>query len=116
MKITAFQDGGRLTVRLSGELDHHAARGALAELGARIELCLPRECVMDMSELAFMDSSGIAVILKAYRQMREIRGEMSLENVPAHPMRVLRAAGIDRLMAVSPQNQEVLHNAGTKQH
>jgi len=102
MITTVQNDGGRLVVALMGELDHHAASGVLAEISARIDLALPRACVLDLSALNFMDSSGIAVVLKAYRQMRELGGTVAVKRVPPQPLRVLRAAGIDRLVPVEP--------------
>ena len=100
MKTTVEKTGGQLILRFSGELDHHAAVGAVAEIAARIDLTLPRECVIDMENLSFMDSSGIAVVLKAYRHMEETGGRLTLRNVPPQPMRVLAAAGIDKLVCV----------------
>ena len=81
-----------------------AARAAMDEIEMRIDLGLPRECVIDMSELSFMDSSGIAVVLRAYKRMREINGVLCVDNVPPQPMRVLDAAGVNRLVGVSAMN------------
>ena len=101
MKISAQQEKGRLVIGLSGELDHHAARNAMREIEMRIDAGLPRECVIDMSGLSFTDSSGIAVVLKAYKRMCEINGRLTLENVRQQPMRVFEAAGLNRLVSVS---------------
>ena len=97
MKITGSCVGGTLTLRFSGELDHHFAREALGALSERIDAFLPRTCVLDLRELSFMDSSGVALILRAEREMRDLRGQLILEHVPEQPMRVLRAAGLQRL-------------------
>ncbi len=101
MKIIASQCGGRLTVQLTGELDHHAARIVMQKIISQIDLGLPRDCVIDMSELSFMDSSGIAVVLNTFKKMREIDGRIWIEHVPQQPLRVLDAAGIDRLISIT---------------
>ncbi len=101
MKIAASFSSGTLRVYLSGELDHHEAGGAIRAIGGLIEEHMPRECVMDLSGLAFMDSSGIAVIINASRKMRSYGGRLRVENPADQARKVLEASGIDRLIAVA---------------
>ena len=97
---TSFAEG-TLRFIFEGELDHHAARGAVSDIEAGIGAYMPADCVLDFGRLTFMDSSGIAVVLKAYRRMGEVGGKISVENVGKQPLRVLDAAGIDRLVKIS---------------
>ena len=101
MNITGSCRDGRLTLRFSGELDHHSAREAMIALSERIDAFLPRECVLNFRDLTFMDSSGIALILRAERKMRELDGKLQVCCVPAQPLRVLDASGIDRLVSIT---------------
>ena len=101
LKIAASFSSGRLIVYLSGELDHHEAGGAIRAISTLIEEHMPRECVMDLSGLSFMDSSGIAVIINAGRKMRTYGGRLRVENPPEQARKVLEASGIDRLIAVA---------------
>ncbi len=101
MKVTAAVQNGRMTVYLDGELDHNAARAAMFEIERQIEDFMPRDCILDMRGVTFMDSSGIAVILKTYKRMHETGGRLWVENVPKQPMRVLDAAGIERIIRIS---------------
>ena len=87
-----------LTAALSGELDHHGARQVMEELDRQIELELPRQLVVDMGGVTFMDSSGIAVLLRAYRRMAQLEGNMTVTNVPDQAERVFRAAGLHRII------------------
>lgn len=100
MKIAATFAAGRLTVYLSGELDHHEAGGLIKSLRDLIEENMPRECAVDMSGITFMDSSGIAVIINASRKMKTLGGRLCVENPPEQARKVLETAGIDRLVAV----------------
>ena len=65
---------GRLTVYLAGELDHHEARCTIREIDELLDEYLPRDCVLDLNGLSFMDSSGIAVVMRAQRRMRALDG------------------------------------------
>ena len=71
-----------LRAELSGELDHHRARAVMEELDRQIDLALPRELVLDLAGLTFTDSSGIAVLLRAWKAMLRIRGGVKIVNTP----------------------------------
>ena len=98
MPVTCTGGGRVLRAALSGEVDHHGARAIMEELGRQIDLELPRELTLDLAGVTFMDSSGIAVLLRAYRQVGELGGSLTVVNVPDQAARVLRAAGVDRLI------------------
>ena len=68
MNISTAFAAGRLTIYLAGELDHHEARGAIRSIDELLDEYLPRDCVLDMSGLSFMDSSGIALIIRMSRR------------------------------------------------
>ena len=98
MTQTHSVSGSAVTVRLAGELDSHAARDSLLYIGSVIDLCLPRTLTLDLRGLSFMDSSGLAVVMGAYRRMRELDGTLRVCNVPAQPMKVFAAVRLDRLI------------------
>ena len=101
MKTEASYDGGTLCLRLSGELDHHAAKETMAAIEREIDRRLPKRCVLELSGLTFMDSSGIAVMLRTYRRMNELGGTVIAAAIQPQPMRVVSAAGIGRIISVS---------------
>ncbi len=53
----------------TGELDHHAARAAIEQTENMLVLFPCEKLVLDLSELTFMDSSGLAVVLHLYRTL-----------------------------------------------
>ena len=71
MTISTSFKSGRLTVFLAGELDHHEARETLRSLEGLLDEYLPRDCALDLSGLSFMDSSGIALIVRLSRRVAE---------------------------------------------
>ena len=87
-----------LSVLLSGELDHHGAKQVMQELDKRMDRELPRRLRIDMGAVTFMDSSGIAVLLRAHRRMSQLQGSMTVGNVPPQALRVFRAAGLHRMI------------------
>ena len=90
-----------LELFFAGELDHHAAREVMRALEEQVEERLPRTLVLDFGALQFMDSSGIAVVMRAHRLMGERGGSVRIRNPPAQAGKVLRAAAIDRLVPMT---------------
>ncbi|MDO4361016.1 MAG: anti-sigma factor antagonist [Eubacteriales bacterium] len=101
MDIRTTYLSGRLTLYLTGELDHHEARCAIRTIDELMDEYLPRDCVLDLNGLSFMDSSGIAVIIKLNQRMKSLGGRMWVENPAKQPLRVIDASGIDRLVPVA---------------
>ena len=100
MQFTSFLENGRLTVALTGEIDHHCARNYIQSITGKIEAYTPEICVLDFQDVTFMDSSGIAVVINALRSMTQIEGQLMLTGIAHQPMRVFRASGIDKLVEI----------------
>lgn len=120
MRIITHDDGRCLTLRLVGELDHAAAQTVMPGIEDAVEEYLPRRCVLDLTGVSFMDSSGIAVILKTDRLLRQTGGALALSGVPGQVRRVLDVAGLtkivpvldDRKRSVNSVDAKELHEAG----
>ena len=100
MHFTSFLEEGRLTVALTGEIDHHCAKAYIQAIAAKIEAYTPEVCVLDFQEVSFVDSSGIAVVMRARQRMRELGGSIVLRNAGPQPRKVLEAAGLDRFVTL----------------
>lgn len=90
-----------LTVALSGDIDHHRVKGLLRGVEGEIDQVLPRQLIVDCAGITFMDSSGIAVLLRLWQRMQELEGEIQVTGLPDQPARVLRAAGLQRLIPLT---------------
>ncbi|MBQ3541797.1 MAG: STAS domain-containing protein [Oscillospiraceae bacterium] len=100
MQFTSFLENGKLTIALSGEIDHHCAKQYIQSIAAKIEAYTPDVCVLDFQEVSFVDSSGIAVVINALRNMSQIEGKLILSGICDQPMRVFRASGIDKIVEI----------------
>ena len=67
MYFTSFLENGKLTIALTGEIDHHCAKAYIQIISSKIEAYMPQVCVLDFHEVTFVDSSGIAVVINALR-------------------------------------------------
>ncbi len=100
MQFTSFLQEGQLTVALTGEIDHHCANRYIRAIAAKIEAYMPSVCILDFREVSFVDSSAIAVVINALRNMTQIEGQLQLTGLAEQPMKVFRASGIDKLVEI----------------
>lgn len=98
MPIRTHEENGLLTVFLSGDIDHASARGMMLALDREVAQRLPQTLRVDMSAVTFMDSSGIAVLLRCWRRTQELHGSMEVVSVPHQPWKVFSAAGLPKII------------------
>ena len=101
MRFTSYLQNQSLTVVLTGEIDHHCAKEYIRAIATKIEVFSPNVCILDFGGVTFMDSSGIALIIRVSRRMRDVGGRAWIENPAKQPQRVIDASGIDRLVPVA---------------
>ena len=89
-----------LTAMLEGELDHHSAKAARERIDAAVEKNHIQLLQLDFSGVSFMDSSGIAVVLRVKKRMEETDGDVFLLDPAPQCARVLRTSGIERFVAI----------------
>ena len=101
MKVFSEYDDGCLTIYLLGELDHHGVKESMNLINSLIDHYLPRVCVLDLAGLQFMDSSGIALILRLRKRLSGDQNAFRVENAGGQPLRVIDASSIDRLVHIA---------------
>lgn len=89
-----------LVVYLTGELDHHSASMIRREMDRLLEDVRVRTLVIDMGDMAFMDSSGIGVILGRYRTMASRGGRVCVRGMNRQVRRVFNLSGMGQIMEV----------------
>lgn len=99
MAVVCTESERCLHAAISGELDHHHACQVIRELEGRIDAAQPRSLIMDFAELSFTDSSGIAVLVRAFRRMGQLGGTMIVQHTPEQARKVFFAAGLHRIIS-----------------
>ena len=100
MQFTSYLENGRLTIVLTGEIDHHCAKSYIDTIEAKIEAYTPEICILDFQEVGFVDSSGIAVVINALRAISRIDGRLLLSGIQPQPMRVFQTSGLDKIVQI----------------
>jgi anti-sigma B factor antagonist len=96
LTVRISADGPARTVALVGELDMANASTLAAEL-ERAETEGAASIVVDMRELEFIDSTGIAVLVAAHRRLNDGADRIRLVKSEAlEVQRVMDVTGLDR--------------------
>ena len=98
--VKSMTSGKTLTVFLEGDIDHHNARQIRSRIDTKIYIQRPDELVLDLSRVAFMDSSGLGLILGRYTKAVEIGINFKVANPTPQIKRILDLAGTERLIKI----------------
>ena len=103
--MMAQKEGNRLKVCLSGELDHCAAEGMRNSIERMLQDKSIRHLLFDFSQVTFMDSSGIGMIIGRYKTMMRRKGSVSACALREETERLFRMAGLHRIIAIEQENE-----------
>lgn len=98
--LTFARDSEAVVVGVVGELD--CATGPTLEdrLGDLIENQGNRTVVIDLENMTFVDSSGLSVLVAAYRHLRERGGQLSVRRPSPSTRRVFEVTGLNRVLPI----------------
>jgi anti-sigma B factor antagonist len=87
-------------IRLLGELDMSTAPKFRDEL-LRVVTDGTTLVTVDLSELAFVDSTGLSVLITGLKRLRQQGGEMALRSPTPGTRRVLEITGLTEVFSIS---------------
>jgi anti-sigma B factor antagonist len=105
LHIEIHDEGSHVLCRPVGDLDAfsvHAFREALTSM-----IQSPR-LLIDLSEVPFMDSSGLGALIGGIRRVREAEGEVAVACSRPTLARLLHTTGFDRIVPVAANVDEAL--------
>lgn len=110
--ITASDAGtGTTVVSVDGSVTYVNAHRLARELHAALDSGAAR-LVVDLSSVGFMDSSGLAALLRAATTAHRMDGALTLVHDPSGPPSILRFKGVEQLIRMFPDREQALASAG----
>jgi anti-sigma B factor antagonist len=86
-------------LHLSGEIDLNAKPNVVAQLEPLIEKKSPA-IVVDLSNVSYVDSSGLAIFLDALQRVRSYGGKIALAGLRANVRVVFEVAKLDQVFQI----------------
>ena len=96
--LSCEKNRNTLIARLSGELDQREAAEIRKELDSILEDGQIRRLIFDLSQLRFMDSSGIGLIIGRYKRLKRRNGIVAVTGLDERMNRILDMAGLFQLV------------------
>ena len=104
--FTYEETGYFLRIKLKGDVDHHSAVAIRSGIDTLLYRVRPRRLYLDLSGVDFMDSSGLGLIMGRYALMKEIGGDVIVAEPTAGVERVLKLAGLERVVRIERAKSE----------
>jgi anti-anti-sigma factor len=96
-----------LIVSLAGRLDNPAAQEFVRRITQHIESG-EQSILLDFSELEYMSSSGLRVLLGATKRMKKKAGQLLLCSLSGIVLKVVKIAGFDKILTIYGSCDEAL--------
>ena len=106
MQTRMVMDENKLTVYLTGEIDHHNARSIREAIDCSIQSNKPSLLRLDFSGVTFMDSSGIGLVMGRYRMMSLYGGRVRVVELPESLERIMKLSGLGALNIIGSEVHE----------
>lgn len=98
LSLQTSLDGGTAVVSVTGEVDLQNSgelrKELLARLGDHVNL------VVELSHVAYIDSSGVAGLIEAYQMARNLNLRFALASPSGAVLRVLKLARLDEVFVI----------------
>ena len=94
-------EGGVVLVRLNGRLDATTSPEVRETLQTLLEQDQPR-IIIDLKDVPFIDSSGLASLVSGLRMAREKEGTIALSGIQPQAQTVFRLTMLDRIFPIHP--------------
>jgi anti-sigma B factor antagonist len=86
---------------LEGEIDLHRSPRVERSLASMIKK-KPDRIIVDLSGVTFIDSSGMAVLIRALQNVKEYGGKLSLSGMNDHVRPIFETTRLDQLFVIDP--------------
>lgn len=107
LEIATSHSGSHTVVHVAGEIDVYTAPALRERLDQEIDRGR-HDLVVDLSEVTFMDSTGLGVLVGRLKLIRVHEGAMRLVCAHDRVLKVFTITGLDKVFEIYPTVDEAL--------
>ena len=100
------ENGSTLTATPTCEIDHHTAKFIREKIDKALFRTRAEILVLDFSEVRFMDSSGIGLIMGRHVRMQEVGGKLSVREPNERIVKIFELAGLGRIIKIKKGEED----------
>lgn len=98
MNVACTVRNRNLIVKVSGEIDHHTSEMIREKIDKEFLRANAKNIIFDFSDIHFMDSSGIGVIMGRYRNIEHQGGKVVIVHIQPNIDRVFKLSGLYKII------------------
>ena len=100
MELTRTAEGGAVVIAVSGDLDIATADQLFRDANEALRAAAPTTLVLDLSGVAFLDSSGIGTLVELRNVAGDTGGDLVLRRPSDRTRRLLEITALDSVFSV----------------
>ena len=100
MNVKYKKEDKLLVFKIEEEIDHHSVEKIRKRADYEIQVHIPKKVIVDFSNVTFMDSSGIGMLIGRYKLVSMFGGKMSMVNVKPAIKKVFEMSGVLKLIPI----------------
>jgi len=100
VEIKNYPSARTLVAEICGDIDHHTAKYFRGEIDKAIRSHNPLTLILDYSQVTFMDSSGIGVVIGRLKKIQNRDGKVCITNVNKRVDKVFTLSGLYKIITV----------------
>lgn len=89
-----------LIFKLTEDVDQHTSEKIRRKMDNEIKRYIPRKVIFDFSNISFMDSAGIGMVLGRYKLAQMLDGELEIINVNRSMKKIFDMSGVSRIINI----------------
>jgi anti-anti-sigma factor len=105
---SARQEGDALILTVKGEIDLHATPDLRTDLLSLLQKTNPKKLIFNLSNVPYMDSSAIAVLVESLQRLRKAGGNVYLTDLQPRVKGLLEIARLNTLFVICASEAEAL--------
>lgn len=98
MQLKLMAEKHALVASVDGDLDHHTAKAVREVIDREIMRSNAVNIIFDFTDLNFMDSSGIGVIIGRYKLTKRLGGETVIFAANSGVRRIIEMSGLHKIV------------------
>lgn len=112
MQVEKIEIQGVPALKITGEIDLHASPELRQSLREYLSSQSPR-VLLDMSDVDYIDSSGLAVLIEYMKESQAFDGKLGLFGLREKVRSILRLVGLDRFFVFEDTVEKTLARLGS---
>ncbi len=96
----ARQEGSEVFCTIAGEIDLHTSPELRTELLDILQKTAAKNLTLDLSNVPYMDSSAIAVMVEALQRLRKLGGSVALTHLQPRVKGLLEIARLNTIFTI----------------